>query len=146
MAFFSSAIYHLRNPGLRTAVRQEAMGDLTFLHYQNPVALIPRFFNFIADHQYRNAMSRQIADNAVYSCFVGDINTDSRAIENQQSWPNRQPFGDRYSLRVTPESVFTGRCGSETLMVNALISLSTRSRTLASLRKPKRSLPCEKQC
>ncbi len=78
------------------------MGDLTFLHYQNPVALIPRFFNFIADHQYRNAMSRQIADNAVYSCFVGDINTDSRAIENQQSWPNRQLFGDRYSLRVTP--------------------------------------------
>lgn len=77
------------------------MGDLTFLHYQNTVALIPRFFNFIADHQYRNAMSRQIADNAVYSCFVGDINTDCRAIENQQSWPNRQLFGDRYSLRVT---------------------------------------------
>lgn len=83
------------------------MGDLTFLHYQNPVALIPRFFNFIADHQYRNAMSRQIADNAVYSCFVGDINTDSRAIENQQSWPNRQPFGDRYFAARYPQKAYS---------------------------------------
>ena len=78
------------------------MGDLTFLHYQNPVALIPRFFNFIADHQYRNAMSRQIADNAVYSCFVGDINTDCRAIENQQSW--RSILAARYHQKAySPE-------------------------------------------
>ena len=43
--FFSSAIYHLRNPGLRTAVRQEAMGDLTFC-ITKIRGLIPRFFNF----------------------------------------------------------------------------------------------------
>lgn len=77
----------------------------TALHYQALSERYRRFEKFSRDHlrisDRRYAMSRQIADNAVYSCFVGDINTDCRAIENQQSWPNRQPFGDRYSLRVT---------------------------------------------
>ena len=83
------------------------MGDLTFLHYQNPVALIPRFFNFIADHQYRNAMSRQIADNAVYSCFVGDINTDSRAIEKFQDI-QKKVGNDWYAIMEEFASYRTG--------------------------------------
>src|SRR6266550_2598315 len=78
----------------------ELAGDLPFTHHDHPVGHPDDFGQFGADHQDRQALFRELAQDSIDLRLCPDVDTACRLVDDQDGAAYSCPAGDKYFLLV----------------------------------------------